>query len=391
MLRKRELSDRDIRQTSDITYMSSNTSTAPREDSSLEDSARRLPRSRLSRRSIFGLLSIVCVLLGVGYVTWVVLRHQAVIKNASASSVPISPDGPEALAALEKRPHIIFRSTAIGDSFGGVALAPLVVPEGPRTLTTLQCDRVYLAAGVGICLAGYQGQLAAYRGYLFDANFQTRYTFPLNGLPSRARISPDGRFAALTVFVTGHSYNEAGFSTQTTILDTASGAVLGELEQFTVWRDGARFQAADFNFWGVTFARDSDRFYATLKSGDKTYLLEGNVSTHQAQVLYENVECPSLSPDNTRVAFKKAIVKDGRPMWQLSTLELATLHETALSAETRSVDDQVEWLDNNHILYALIDDGPSPTVGENVWVLPTDGSGSPRIFLPKAYSPTVIH
>jgi hypothetical protein len=161
----------------------------------------------------------------------------------------------------------------------------------------------------------------------------------LNGLPSRACISPDGRYAALTVFVTGHSYNEAGFSTQTTILDTASGAMLGDLEQFTVWRNGARFQAADFNFWGVTFARDSDRFYATLKSGDRTYLLEGNVSSRQAHILYENVECPSLSPDNTRVAFKKAIVRDGRSMWQLSLLDLATLREAPLTAETRSVDD----------------------------------------------------
>ncbi|MFL5803599.1 MAG: hypothetical protein ACJ8CR_17880 [Roseiflexaceae bacterium] len=336
------------------------------------------------------MLSIACVLLAVGYVAWVVLRHQVIIRNASVSSVPIAPSGPDAIAALEKRPHLMFRSTALGDTFGGIALVPLAAPGGPRTMATLQCDRVYFAAGIGICLAGYQGQLAAYSGYLFDANFQLRYTFPLNGLPSRARISPDGRYAALTVFVTGHSYNEAGFSTQTTILDTASGAMLGDLEQFTVWRNGARFQAADFNFWGVTFAHDSDHFYATLKSGDRTYLLEGNVSSHQAHILYENVECPSLSPDNTRVAFKKAIVRDGRSMWQLSILDLASLHETPLTAETRSVDDQVEWLDNNHVLYALVDDGPSPTVGENVWVLPTDGTGPPRVFLPKAYSPTVI-
>ena len=36
--------------------------------------------------------------------------------------------------------------------------------------------------------------------------------------------------------------------------------------------------AVDVNFWGVTFARDSDRFYATMATGGKTYLIEGSVS-----------------------------------------------------------------------------------------------------------------
>ena len=39
---------------------------------------------------------------------------------------------------------------------------------------------------------------------------------------------------------------------------------------------------ADFNFWGVTFARDGNRFYATLGTGGKTYLVEGDVAARQA-------------------------------------------------------------------------------------------------------------
>jgi hypothetical protein len=344
----------------------------------------------LSRGLIFALLVAACLVSAAGYVAWAAVRNQLASRNVSKVSVAVTAGGPEAIAALLKRPHLVFRSTALGDTFGKIALIPLDAPDGPRTMTTLQCDRVYFSAGRGICLAGYRGIFAVYSAYVFGPDFQTEYTFPLSGIPSRARISPDGRYAAITVFVSGHSYSDGNFSTQTTLIDLATGAMVSELEQFAVTRNGVDFRATDFNFWGVTFARDSNRFYATLASGGKTYLVEGDVHARQARTLYEHVECPSLSPDNTRVAFKKSVLRDGHLMWQLSILDLATLHETPLTAETRSVDDQVEWLDNNHVLYALVDDGPSPSIGENVWVLPTDGSGPPHIFLPKAYSPTVI-
>jgi hypothetical protein len=352
--------------------------------------ATQQPQPRLSRSLLFTLFSGACLLFAVGYVSWAALRQQAIRTNVSAASVPVSPGGPEAMAALRKRPHIVFRSTAIGDTFGKIAIVPLDAPAGPRMVTSLLCDRVYFAASEGVCLAGYQGQAAAYTGYIFGSDFEPRSSFPLIGLPSRARISSDGSLAATTVFVTGHSYNEGGFSTQTTIRSTTNGAVLADLEQFTIWRDGQRIQAPDFNFWGVTFAGDGNRFYATLGTGGKTYLIEGTLDSLQARVLHENVECPSLSPDHTRLAFKQRIVRNGTSIWRIVILDLATMHETPLSTETRSVDDQVEWLDNSHILYALADDGPSPTVGENIWVLPTTGSDPPRIFLPKGFSPTVI-
>src|SRR5207244_621595 len=128
-------------------------------------------------------------------------------------------------------------------------------------------------------------------------------------------------------------------STQTTLIDMASGATLGDLEQFSIWRDGARFQAPDFNFWGVTFARDSNRFYATLGSGGRTYLIEGDLTAREATVLRENVECPSLSPDDSRLVFKKRVERSGPGpvVWRLHLLDLATMVETPL-VETHSVD-----------------------------------------------------
>jgi hypothetical protein len=56
----------------------------------------------------------------------------------------------------------------------------------------------------------------------------------------------------------------------------ASGEVLTDLEHFTTWKDGARFHAADFNFWGVTFSRDSNMFYASLGTKGTTYLVRGD-------------------------------------------------------------------------------------------------------------------
>jgi hypothetical protein len=251
---------------------------------------------------------------------------------------------------------------------------------------------VYFAAGRGLCLGHnyFGGVTSSYGEYTFGPDFRVDHTFQQNGLPSRARLSPDGHFGSTTVFVAGDSYADGGFSTRTVLVDAASGATLGDLEQFTILRDGARFQAPDFNFWGITFAKDNNRFYATLGTGGKTYLIEGDLAARQARVLRENVECPSLSPDNKRLAFKKRVGSGTSPTWQLALLDLATMAETPLSAETHSVDDQVEWLDDGHILYSLPDDGPPATIATNVWVLPVDGSGPPQILLRQAYSPVVV-
>jgi hypothetical protein len=292
---------------------------------------------------------------------------------------------------MQARPHLVFRSTARDATYGRVALAARAAPGAERVVTSLECDRVYFAAGKGLCLTADRGVFTTYRAYTFDERFAPGFTFPLAGLPSRARLSPDGRYAAMTVFVSGHSYADTSFSTQTTLIETESGTLIGDLEQFTVWRDGSQIQSPDFNFWGVTFAQDSNRFYATLSTGGIKYLVEGDLAGRQVRIVHENVECPSLSPDNTRLVFKRQVSSTGgRLAWQLRLLDLATLTETPLTAETRSVDDQVEWLDDDRILYALPDEDTQPTPVTNTWVLPVDGSATPQVFVPQAYSPAAV-
>jgi hypothetical protein len=193
----------------------------------------------------------------------------------------------------------------------------------------------------------------------------------------------------MTVFVSGHSYTAAGFSTHTSIIDLRTGAFIApDLEKFTVWRDGERFQAIDSNFWGVTFVHNHHRFYATLGSGGRTYLIEGDALTQTAWVRRNDIECPALSPDNTRVAFKKRVGGIWGPVsWRLSVLDLTTQQEWLL-AETRSIDDQAEWLNDGTVLYAL-PDHTSRSAAMHTWAVPADGGGEPYLFAAHAYSPVV--
>jgi hypothetical protein len=220
---------------------------------------------------------------------------------------------------------------------------------------------------------------------VLDAARRPTASIKLEGRPSRTRTSPDGRIGAITVFVLGDTY-AARFSTRTTLVDMASGDIIGELEQFSTWRNGARFHAVDFNFWGVTFAADNHTFYASLGTAGSTYLVRGDLALRRLTALRENVECPSLSPDNRLIAFKKRVGHNPED-WRLAILDLRTMTDRLISAETRSIDDQVEWLDPAHVLYAVPRKQSSIA---DVWVASINGDAPAQVFLPQAASPSVV-
>jgi hypothetical protein len=284
--------------------------------------------------------------------------------------------------------RLYFRTNALGGNYGKLTVAPIDALDRPQYAAELSCDRIHFAGGQGVCLASDRGVFTTYFAVMFDDHLRPGRTIPLNGIPSRARVSPSGRLAAITVFLSGQSYASLDFSTQTTIVDPVRGEVLADLESFSVSRDGAVFQSPDFNFWGVTFAKDENRFYATLWSKGKTYLVEGDIAKRSARVIYEGVECPSLSPDNTRIVFKKR-VGSSRTAWRIHLLDLETLTETALN-ETRSVDDQMEWLDNEQVLYALSESEAGSSASTDIWVLPAGTRGIPQLLLRGAFSPAVF-
>jgi hypothetical protein len=294
--------------------------------------------------------------------------------------------GIETLSHLDGNQRgILFRSAAPDDTFGKVGFLPGGAAGAAPSITNLTCDRVYFAGGRGVCLTIEPTLVPPYAVSFFDRDFHTAGKQPLTGVPSRTRLSSDGRHAASTVFETGHSYAENGFSTRTILWDTVTARAAGDLEEFAVTRDGAPFKAPDFNFWGVTFIPDSARFYATLRTAGKIYLVEGNLERRSVQVLREGVECPSLSPDAKRLAFKKRVNGRIDVFWQPAILDLASGEERLITTESRSVDDQVEWLDDGHILYHL----PS-SKGADIWSLAIDNSQPPQLLIPGGYSPAVI-
>jgi len=257
-------------------------------------------------------------------------------------------------------------------------------PAGPRSITEQRCDRGYAAAGTISCLRPV-GALKAGELAVLDSELKELRTVPLTGFPNRTRVSASGRMVAWTLFVDGHSYAANGFSTSTGILDTKTGTLVPSLEEFAV--EGMPQLPVDANFWGVTFTADDNRFYATMSTGGHRFLVEGDFAARRVRPMtgLDNVECPSLSPDGTRIAHKAAVNGDPQQGWRISVLDLATRKITPL-AETRSVDDQPAWLDGRTVAYGIQrDDGLN-----DVWAVPADGTGTPAILVPDANSPAPI-
>ena len=209
------------------------------------------------RTLAFAVLVVACAAGVIGYAR---LTRRTTADATSAVTVT----DPGEIARITARPHLLVRHTAVDRAYGRLAVVPLDAPDGPRVVTSLSCERTYFAGGIGVCLAADRGIVTSYKLLLFDASYSAQVTTPLAGMPSRARVSADGSRAALTYFVSGDSYAAASFSTRTFLIDPRSETALVDLEEFAVTRDGARFKSVDFNFWGVTFAAEHDRFFATL-------------------------------------------------------------------------------------------------------------------------------
>lgn len=285
--------------------------------------------------------------------------------------------------------QVFFRYNGVDAHYGQLAFASIDSLEKPKFIDALSCEVAHVNGGKGICLSAKRGLVTTYDAKLFDAKtFQILGQIPLKGVPSRCRVSVDGKLAGLTVFISGHGYESLDFSTQTLLVDVETGKIIADLEKFTATRDGKPFTNKDFNYWGVSFTPDSRQFYATLSSNQQHFLVRGDIAKRSVTVIHENVECPSLSPDASRIAYKKRIIEGGRILWQICVLDLKTDQETLLS-EKRSVDDQLAWLDNEQVLYSLPENAGGSTPSTDIWLTQASGATPPKIFLRNAYSPSI--
>ncbi len=303
-----------------------------------------------------------------------------VVGGPAAAATPVGE-----IPALEG-PHIVFRSSRLGPEYGKLAVVGAADAAGPRTVLDLGCERIYATPGSSACVAAKRGIVPSYSLISLDDRLRPVAEEELVGLPSRVRMSADGALVATTTFVTGHSYAGSSFSTQTILRH--DDRPIGNLEEFAAVVDGRPFTAVNRNFWGVTFAADDDTFYVTAAVGDSTWLMRGSVSGRTLTSIRSNVECPSLSPDGTKIAYKKRLPQPVPVRWRIAVLDLASGAETMI-ADDRSVDDQVEWLDDGQLLYAIPRPGDEATVTD-VWVTPADGTGQPKIAIPEAGSPAVV-
>lgn len=335
-------------------------------------------------------VAVIVLLAAGGYGVWAFVDYRARMSAAiPVDTVDTAPTGP----------RILFRNTTLSEGYGLVATVPLDAPDAARAVSSTACDRVHASEESILCLRTNRALAATFEAILYDSEWNELTSWPLPGVPSRARVSADSELLATTSFVTGHSYATIGFSTQTTISSpaaetaegagagTGAGTDFGNLEDFTTLIDGQPLTAVDRNFWGVTFAADDTTFYATAASGDQTWLVKGDLDSRQMQSLRTNAECPSLSPGGRYVAYKKNVADGPTKFWSIAVLDLATGAELVLP-ESRNVDDQIEWLDDDTLLYGL---ARSDAVGDSdIWSITRDGVTDPQVFIEHAWSPAVV-
>ena len=291
----------------------------------------------------------------------------------STTAAPTSTVDPSQIA-------LAFINRVPGDEYG---LVGYIDPQGERHITELECSRLDLNDRGGICLSATAGLGGTGRGVILDASLEPSLRFGVNE-PSRAAVSPDGSVVAWTGFSLGHSYLNSGEFATTTQLISVDRSIGVNLETvFTTYRDGVEVDDFDRNYWGVTFV-DNDLFYATLGLGDGTSIVEGRVSTSRIDVAFDKATCPEVSPDGATI-----VAKERRgDFFQVISIDVASGTRRDLG-ETRSVEDQVEWSDDDTILYALpnLDEGTDAQPVFDVYALDVAPGSEPRLVVPFADSP----
>lgn len=279
-------------------------------------------------------------------------------------------------------PTVMVRTLAPHAAYGHVAVVSFTAGSERRRITPLTCVRVQMAAGAGICIVEEtQDRTVQHAAYTFDRRFVRHHRIALDGVPVRVRVSPNGRLAAITVYAEEESPTGERLATETIIADVSTGAVVADLREYSLDANGSAI-TSPIDIASVTFQPDSDRFYATLTSEANRYLVAGSVAQRALTVIRPGIANEALSADGQRLIAKRMV--GDRGYWQVTVIDLETWSERALNQGPRSIDDQVDWLDNAHVTYHDVTDQ-----GTGVWKLSIDGAAPPQLLIPDAFSPSV--
>ncbi len=277
---------------------------------------------------------------------------------------------------------MVFVNRTPGDDYGKLGWIDF---EGERRQGGLECSRVDWNFFGGICLVDGSGLAPTPAGYITDNRLEPTTRFGLNK-PSRAAISPDGSVVAWTGFTLGHSYlNPGEFATLTQLIEVERTIGANLETVFDTFKDDELFAPVDRNYWGVTFV-DNDRFYATMATDGVPSIVQGSIDDVRIDVRFEGYSCPEVSPDG-RTIVAKEMVEGG---FRLVAIDVATGASSPLG-ETRLVDDQVEWLDADTIVYAIAnpDEGTDAQPVFDIWAVDVTPGAQPRLLVPFADSPAV--
>jgi hypothetical protein len=292
----------------------------------------------------------------------------------------------EASAGISARhpmtpPFIMFRALAPRDAHGRVTMRGLA-PDAQPLVSALTCSRLHYAGGRGLCAAQEQRASDVLNvAYVFDERMTIGRRFVLSGVPTRLRVSPNGRFGAITTYGEQETSRGERLATHTGLLDLQSGQSLGDVGDFRLDNRGPAIERP-FDVASVAFEADGERFFATLSTDRERYLVAGSQRERRLTVIRAGVASEALSPNGHRLVIKRLLPERG--FWQLAVIDLRTWTEHDLRQGPRSVDDQVEWLDNEHVMYHDVD-GESTALG----MLPIDGVNGPRLLVKTAYSGVV--
>jgi hypothetical protein len=282
-------------------------------------------------------------------------------------------------------PFVMFRTLAPPEGHGRVAVLSLRTRDATRQVAGLSCLRLHYAGGRGLCvLQDTVENPPTYAAVVFDASFTPRIRFPLSGVPTRVRVAPNGSRAAITTYGEEERPEGERLATTSVVVDLESGRVLADLREFQL--DGGSLLSArgeePRDFSSVTFERDSDRFFATLTTSGERFLVAGSVDRRRLSVIRAGVASEALSPDGQRLAIKRLVGERGS--WQLGVIDLRDSSTHEVRQGPPSVDDQVEWWDDGHLLYH---DADGETT--SIWILPVKGDRGPRVAIRDAYSAAV--